>query len=36
MLLNVDTSFQEGLALQVADAVCNLPSDKSLSAKFKS
>jgi 2-oxoglutarate dehydrogenase E1 component len=32
MLQKVDTSYQQGLT-QVADAVCNLPTDKSSSTK---
>jgi 2-oxoglutarate dehydrogenase E1 component len=36
MLLKVDTAYtKEGLT-QVANAVCNLPEDKSLSAKYRS
>jgi 2-oxoglutarate dehydrogenase E1 component len=34
MLEKVDTSYSK-LVTQVADAVCNLPTDKSLSIKFK-
>jgi 2-oxoglutarate dehydrogenase E1 component len=32
----VDTSYSKVGLTQVADAVCNLPTDKSLSIKFKS
>jgi 2-oxoglutarate dehydrogenase E1 component len=35
-ILKVDTAYtKEGLT-QVANAVCNLPEDKSLSAKYRS